>query len=225
MPGALWDLLLRWGCDPSLLRVIQMLHGGTSYKVSVHGVMSKVFVLECGLREGCPSSPVLFNIYHAAVMLDFRARRKEAASTGQMDEGIPWVAQVDGGLFRPRSSRKRGRCQLRTVIGDVEFADDTITCSAASSAPAVEKLFETLSDWSQRRNVGKTERFLVVPNAPRVQVGISEVGCVESRPRVKVVRHVGGALSADGRHDLDTSYRVSRARRHDCEVLVSWPEG
>ena len=65
--------------------------------------------------------PVLFNIYHAAVMLDFRSRRKEAASAGQMDEGIDWVAQVDGGLFRPRFDRKRGRCQLRTVLGDVEF--------------------------------------------------------------------------------------------------------
>ena len=31
--GALWNLLLRWGCDPSLLRVVQMLHGGTSYRV------------------------------------------------------------------------------------------------------------------------------------------------------------------------------------------------
>ena len=29
-PGALLDLLLMWGCDPSLLRVVQMLHGGTS---------------------------------------------------------------------------------------------------------------------------------------------------------------------------------------------------
>ena len=73
--------------------------------------------------------------------MDFRARRKEAASTGEMDEGIAWVAQVDGGLFRPRSSRKRGRCQLRTVLGDVEFADDTVTCSIASFAPAVEQLF------------------------------------------------------------------------------------
>ena len=99
--GALWDLLLKWGCDPSLLRVIQMLHGGASYKVRVHGGLSKVFILERGLKEGCPSSPVLFNIYHAAVMMDFRARRKEAASADQMDEGIDWVAQVDGGLFRP----------------------------------------------------------------------------------------------------------------------------
>ena len=224
--GALWDLLLRWGCDPSLLRVIQMLHGGTSYKVRVHGGLSKVFVLERGLREGCPSSPVLFNIYHAAVMMDFRARRKEAASIGEMDEGIDWVAQVDGGLFRPRSSRKRGRCQLRTVLGDVEFADDTVTCSTASFAPAVEQLFDdTLRDWSQRRNVGKTERLLVVPNAPRVQVGVSEPSCAEARPRVKVVRHVGGLLSADGRHDHDTSYRVSRARRMVGMIARSWSRG
>ena len=25
--GALWDLLVRWGCDPSLPRVVQMLQG------------------------------------------------------------------------------------------------------------------------------------------------------------------------------------------------------
>ena len=183
-------------------------------------VVSKAFVLERGLREGCPSSPVLLNNYHAAVILDFRARRKEAASAGQMDEGIDWVAQVDEVLFRPRSSRKRGRRPLRTGLGDIEFEDDTVTCSAASFAPAVEQLFdETLNDWSQRRNVGKTEQLLVVPNAPRVQVGVSEKGCVESRPRVKFVRHAGGLLS-----DHDASYRVSRARP-DCEILVSRPKG
>ena len=60
---------------------------------------------------------VLFNIYHGGVMMDFRARRKEVASIGQMDEGIDWVAQIDGGLFRSRSSREKRRCQLRIVIG------------------------------------------------------------------------------------------------------------
>ena len=79
------------------------------------------------------SSPVLFNIYHAAVMLDFRAHRKEFASAGLMDEGVEWIAQVDGDLFGSRTLRKRGRSQLRTVLGDVEFADGTVTCSAASS--------------------------------------------------------------------------------------------
>ena len=50
--SALWDLLSRWGCDSALLRVIQMLHGGTFYKVRIHGVLSKEFVLERGLGSG-----------------------------------------------------------------------------------------------------------------------------------------------------------------------------
>ena len=44
-----------------------------------------------------------------------------------MDDGIDWVAQVNAGLFRPRSSMKR-------VLGDVEFADDTVACTAASGS-------------------------------------------------------------------------------------------
>ena len=80
---------------------------------------SREFVLERGLREGCPSSPALFNIYHAAVMLDFRARRKEAAAAGLMDEGVEWIAQVDGDLFRTRALRRKGKSQLRTVLGDL----------------------------------------------------------------------------------------------------------
>ena len=224
--SALWDLLLKWGCNPSLLRVIQMLHGGTSYKVRVHGGYSKEFVLERGLREGCPSSPVLFNIYHAAVMLDFRARRKIAAADRLMDEGVDWISQVDGSLFRARPFRKKGKCQLRSVLGDVEFADDTVTFSAASSAAAVENLFDaTLQDWGQRRNVQKTERLLVVPNAPRVPVGSSEATCSEVRPRIKVVRHVGGILTADGRHDHDTSHRISRARKMIGMIARSWSRG
>ena len=99
---ALWTLLERWGCDLSLLKVLKMLHGGTSYKVRVHGGLSAPFIMERGLREGCPSSPVLFNIYHAAVMMDFRARRAQAANEGLMDAGVSWVSQVDGRIFHPR---------------------------------------------------------------------------------------------------------------------------
>ena len=116
---------------------------------------------------------------------------------------------------------------FRMVLGDVEFADDTVICSAAPFAPAVEQLFDdALNDWSQRRNVGKTERLLVVPNAPRVQVGGSETGCVEARPRAKVAQHVGSLfLSADGRHDHDTSCRVRRARRMVGMLARSWARG
>ena len=138
--GVLCGICCLDGVATLLFPKFHMLHGGTSYRGRIHGGLSKVFVLERGLREGCPSSPVLFNIHHAAVTV-----------VGQVDEGIEWVTQVDGGLFRPHSSRKRGRCQLRTVLGDVEFADDTMTCSVTAFAPAVERLFDvTLNGWGQK---------------------------------------------------------------------------
>ena len=56
-----------------------------------------------------------------------------------------------------------GCCQLRTVLGNVEFADNTGTCSAASSGSAVEDLFDdaTLHIWSQQGNAPQgTDRIL-----------------------------------------------------------------
>ena len=106
------------------------------------------------------------------------------------------------------------------MIGDIEFVDDTVNCCVGSFALVVEQLFdESLSDWSQKRNVGKTERFLVVPNARRIQVGVLEKGCVETKPRVKMVRHVGGLLSADGQHNHDRAKRMVRM------IARSWSRG
>ena len=42
---------------------------------------------------------------------------------------------------------------------------------------------------------------------------------------MKDVRHVGGHLSADGRHDHDTSHHVSRARRVVGMIARSWARG
>ena len=80
-------------------------------------------------------------------------------------------------------------------------------CELRSGGRAVVRL-ATLQDRSQRRNAHKTERLLVEPNAPKVPVGEPVAGCSESRPLVRVVRHVGGFLSADGGHDHDTSHSL-----------------
>ena len=101
-----------------------------------------------------------------------------------------------------------------------------VTCSETVHAPAVESLLDTtLRDWEQRRNINKTERLLVVPNAERVPLGGSVASCEEMRPRQLVVRHVGGYLSADGRQDHDTSHRVSRARKMVGMIAGAWAKG
>lgn len=51
-------VLIPWLIYVNILRAI---HDGTSSKVRFQGY-------ERGLREGCPSSPILFNIYHSGII-------------------------------------------------------------------------------------------------------------------------------------------------------------
>ena len=65
----LWQVLTRIGVPPHMLAVIQKFHDGM--RVSVRpddGGCSDWFEVEQGLRQGCVLSPLLFNIFFAAVL-------------------------------------------------------------------------------------------------------------------------------------------------------------
>ena len=65
--------------------MIMDLHESTVYKVRANDGMSDTWMPARGLREGCSTSPILFNIYHQAVM-----RRVEEVREAQGSEGIVW---------------------------------------------------------------------------------------------------------------------------------------
>ena len=74
------------------------IHETTEYKVRGKVGFSETWVPDRGLREGCPSSPVLFNIFHQAVMrLAAKLRLKEAEEKG-LTAGIV-VKWVPGSAF------------------------------------------------------------------------------------------------------------------------------
>ena len=64
----LWMLLGRYWLRENMIGVIKGLHETTSYKLSEKEGVSGEWLPERGLREECSTSPVLFNIYHQAVM-------------------------------------------------------------------------------------------------------------------------------------------------------------
>lgn len=86
------------------------------------GLESSEFIPDRGLREGCPSSPILFNIYHHGIMEVFRARRARMALGLNAVPGVWWVSKVDGKIGKRRNDRiKEGRHLKRQLIGTLHM--------------------------------------------------------------------------------------------------------
>jgi hypothetical protein len=84
-PG-LWKLLERNGMKRKCFDTIVDLHESTVYKVRGKEGVSKSWVPARGLREGCPTSPILINLYHQAVMRQAQAAR----GSGGEEVGVMW---------------------------------------------------------------------------------------------------------------------------------------
>ena len=60
----LWRILERLGVTSSVLEIIEGLHEKTCYRVKGKEGLSENWRPQRGLREGCATSPILYNIYH-----------------------------------------------------------------------------------------------------------------------------------------------------------------
>jgi len=121
----LWHMLDMWGMKEKMKRVLRGIHEGTEYRVRGREGNSSEWIPRRGLREGCATSPVLFNIYHSNVIRIAREERKRM----EPDCGIPWN-WVPGNSLPPRDRRRasRGSASKTTTLTESLFADDTTIC-------------------------------------------------------------------------------------------------
>ena len=63
----LWAILEKYRLPNKVIDKLKELHGFTSYRVRGEERDSTKFIPQRGLREGCATSPVIFNIFHQAV--------------------------------------------------------------------------------------------------------------------------------------------------------------
>ena len=232
---ALWKLMCVRGFDNRLIKDCKALHEGTAYSVKFLGGISSMWWPDRGLREGCPSSPPLFNVYHDAVMEDFRCRRAVAAKRKNQTPGLEWPYKVDGRL----SKRARGRTtgegrwgkteegnrksfagEVHTVtIGDVEFADDTTILGEPDELVVAEGILaQTMLDWEERVHPGKTERLRLSGNG-RSPFDVRAPG------EASEVRNVGGWISERGDNKKDTAQKVSRGFEIVRKTAKAWGLG
>ena len=121
----LWHVLAMWGMKEKMRRVLRGIHEGNEYQVRGREGNSSEWIPKRGLREGCATSPVLFNIYHLNVIRIAREERKRM----EPDGGIVWNWVPGNSL--PPSDRQRatlGSASKTTILTESLFADDTTIC-------------------------------------------------------------------------------------------------
>ena len=152
------------------------MHEHTQYVVRIHKGFSTPYSVDKGLREGCPSSPPLFNLYHHAVMEDFRVRRAQQANQSGYSPGIPWTTKIDGRVHHGYHSRQHLHKKAeQTVLGDIGFADDTGLVGLAAEMSQAEILLETtMRDWQEKAHPEKRKGFVCRPSLAHLLMSVTK---------------------------------------------------
>ena len=158
---ALWMILKRYGMGERCLRAIQDLHETTQYKIKSREGDSEAWIPQRGLREGCPSSPILFNIIHQAIMRIAKQKRKRKAEEAGLETGINYN-WVPGSCFPNVSRWEKGNTDAKRVkIYDSLFADDTTPVGKKKELEeGLKTIKEVMNRFEERNNEDKEEELV-----------------------------------------------------------------
>ena len=158
----LWQVLTRIGVPPQMIAVIRQFHDGMRACVRPDdGVCSDWFEVEQGLRQGCVLSPLLFNIFFAAVLNVVLQRFSEE----------PAILAELVHLKEPSKSTgpQPAMDYVRRAVWGMLYADDA--CIVSRSSQGLAKMMEVIVEVCQASaltvSAKKTETMCMPP--PRTQ--------------------------------------------------------
>ena len=155
---ALWTILQKYGMGEKCLRVVKDLHETTTYKIKSREGESEAWTTERGLREGCPTSPPLFNIFHQAVMRLATTSRKRKAVETNLEVGIVYKF-VPGSSFPNEKRWESHNSEAKKIRLDKGlFADDTTILGKKDEInQGVEETKRVMNQFEERNNDDKEE--------------------------------------------------------------------
>ena len=131
----LWQVHIRIGVPPQMIAVIQQFHDGMRACVRPDdGICSDWFKVEQGLRQGCVLSPLLFNIFLAAVL---------TAALQRISEDTVILAELVHLKGPPRSMGSEPAMDyVRRTVWGMLYADDA--CIVSRSPQGIAKMMEVV---------------------------------------------------------------------------------
>ena len=119
-------MLRKYGMKEESIRLVKGLHEETEYRVRGREENSDSWRPLRGLREGCATSPILFNIYHSAAMRQAAEEREKSAQEKGLNVGIEFSWRP-GNSLPPKSTKQaiKGTERETFRLTEALFADDT----------------------------------------------------------------------------------------------------
>lgn len=154
-----------FGLPDTLIAVIRSLHNHTSFFIRTRQGDSEPFTSSKGFREGCPSSPGLYNMFHTIPVLQLVAAATQLDPPAGVQLGAKHARKLNQRIRNiPRQWGASGLYHtFRMCI--LLFADDTKALCRQSSYQRVEALVESiLQQWGETLHPSKTERLLLHPD-------------------------------------------------------------
>ena len=170
---AMWLILELYGLRGPCMETIIGLHEATAYCVRGQDGESEFWHPQRGLREGCSTSPALFNLYHQVVMRRALEERLKAAEQSGMEVGIPWRWKP-GSRFPNKSEEKNSETR-RELFHSVLFADDTTVLGTSEEIQSGVEITKKVMNWFEERSNDDKEKYLKFGDEE--SKGIRMLGC------------------------------------------------
>ena len=154
----LWAVLRARGLAPKLVDLIQDLYADSNASVGAQGIKSRPFPLLSGVRQGCPLSPILFNVF-----MDFMMRQVNHECATRGVAGFRVAYRLGGSLIRAPDNEES---ELSALL--LMYADDLVllTTSELHLESALEILVTIATTWGMKLNYGKTKLMSIISRAP-----------------------------------------------------------
>ena len=198
-----WQVLTRIGVPPQMIAVIRRFHDGMRACVQPDdGVCLDWFEVEQGLRQGCVLSPLLFNIFFAAVLNVVLQRFSEK----------PAILAELTHLKDPSTSMgtEPAMDYVGRAVWGMLYADDA--CIVLRSPQGLSKMMEVIVEvgraFALTVSSKKTETMCMpLPRTPRTMVRIEAAGQIYEQ--VQSLTYLRGAVT----ETPDMSVEIARRTR------------
>ena len=206
----LWEILARFGVPPRMIKVIRMSHDGMRARVQLDdGDFSAWFNVCQGLRQGCVLSPLLFNIFFAAVITVVLQRF--AADPLIVSDLVYLDDAPKGEDGRPR---KEGTLEMvRRAVWGMLYADDAgvVSTSPRGLTRMMGVIVVTCQEFGLTVSEKKTEAMHLWSHPHTTSNALRIEAAGQRYKQTTEFVYLGGAISESADLDIEIKRRIGAA--------------